>query len=894
MFTAFQNGQIDITDWPIGSAADLSTFQNNPDLYVTGPVNEIDYTKLDILSHHSFMGISLTTPRSPIPPAFLTGQSTPACSTGFGSLMITLQNQETGQTILDPLSTIKAANQPSGFPSTTISDQGGPTPNGNYQTQCLLAGTYSLTNNIYNATGSTATISSGQTTQGVLKVNYNSISNVYPSAARSELGAALAHMIDKASFSTGFSGTRWTPIDIMVTVPAGGTQFTQAQINAAECQFNNHPWLNVCNGTGNDVSAYNIANDSVRAGSEWWQTAGAAISVGLGYSGHDDLRAACDDLVSIGLQLYPIGGTCDDVANAAVGTIQPTSYPHITPRGNIIEYIRTDAVRKQYGTIIADTLNFLFGTPSSSAGNHTVCYGPCPQFTPTYYRISQVICVFQLTCDFDFYTGIIDPIFLDDFIIWNSRFAEYGLCGGPNIGLSVNFVVYCNPAFDSDTSAGFLTNNVTLANRLFSRASNTALLTSISIPVLTPIVRFAEMNGWNFQQCNGTPCVATQSSIVNTVADGTQFGYWTLLNARQVPGYDPCTALGAPANCSSFSPGGGDPTLIRRGFTQDTGFLSPFIASTVWEFEIISQIFDSMLQSNPLTGGSTGQLIDWGTTSHSSTFDTATGVTTQLWHLRNDLKFQDGNPVTANDVAYTIIANRDVPSQLAYAVFQVISAVGIDCGTGQPCTILQVKLQGGSPDNEFNIGTLPILEKKLWAPICGDPVSTDPNHPSNCANPAFDPMAAGIMVGDGPWSCAIPAGFANAGHVGGSCFVNPDGTLGGQSSSPGGKWLLTRNSLFDRCCPDDTSSSLYKLSWADKNNDGVVNILDLADAAVHFGTPDPYWLNSNIAQGTYVNIQDLATVAFYFGHGTTFPFKPSQLTGVDPQIDPFFCPNTGC
>ena len=105
---------------------------------------------------------------------------------------------------------------------------------------------------------------------------------------------------------------------------------------------------------------------------------------------------------------------------------------------------------------------------------------------------------------------------------------------------------------------------------------------------------------------------------------------------------------------------------------------------------------------------------------------------------------------------------------------------------------------------------------------------------------------------------------------------------------------MTRNNLFERCCPDDTSSSLYKLSWADKNNDGVVNILDLADAAVRFGTPDPYWVNPNIAPGTYVNIQVLATVAFYFGHGTTSPFLPSQLTGLDPQIDPFFCPSTGC
>jgi hypothetical protein len=311
----------------------------------------------------------------------------------------------------------------------------------------------------------------------------------------------------------------------------------------------------------------------------------------------------------------------------------------------------------------------------------------------------------------------------------------------------------------------------------------------------------------------------------------------------------------------------------------------------LWEFEIISQIFDSMLQPNPLTGGTDGQIIDWGTTSHSSTFDSATSVTTQTWHLRNDLKFQDGNSVTANDVAYTIISYRNVPSQAFESITAaVLTAIGTDCGPGQPCKTLQVKLQGQSPFFELNIGTLPIIEKSLWAPVCGDP----PSPASQCANLAFDPMAAGIMVGSGPWTCAVPAGFASAGHIGGSCLVNADGTLGGQASTVGGKWLLTRNNLFDRCCPDDRSSPLGKLTCSDKNKDGVVNILDLADVATHYGAFDPYWIGCNFAPGTTVNIQDLATVAFYFGHGITYPFLPSRLTGLDPQIDPFLCPSTGC
>jgi hypothetical protein len=119
----------------------------------------------------------------------------------------------------------------------------------------------------------------------------------------------------------------------------------------------------------------------------------------------------------------------------------------------------------------------------------------------------------------------------------------------------------------------------------------------------------------------------------------------------------------------------------------------------------------------------------------------------------------------------------------------------------------------------------------------------------------------------------------------------------------GTQFLLTRHDSFTRCCPDATSSSFYKLSWADKNNNGVVDILDLADVAVHFGTPDRYWSCLGLVDicpicptcpGPGVTIRDLATVAFYFGHGTTYPFLPSKLTGLDPQIDPFYCPNAGC
>jgi hypothetical protein len=97
-----------------------------------------------------------------------------------------------------------------------------------------------------------------------------------------------------------------------------------------------------------------------------------------------------------------------------------------------------------------------------------------------------------------------------------------------------------------------------------------------------------------------------------------------------------------------------------------------------------------------------------------------------------------------------------------------------------------------------------------------------------------------------------------------------------------------------RCCSDDTSSSLYKFSWADKFNSGIVRIQDIADIALHWQKPDPYWVNANIAPGNTVNIGDLSVVALYFGNGITGTIPWQQMTGIDPQIDPFFCPSSGC
>jgi ABC-type transport system substrate-binding protein len=847
------------------------------------------------------------------------------CTTGFGQLTIHLQNQEQGNAIiLDPLNKITIANQPSGTPSVTVGDSGGSNPTGTYVFPCVIAGNYKITSSVYGtnspcsvaAPTSCVTIGSSQSITATFQAGWNSLSNKQPSTAGVYVGQALAHLLDKPSFVQGFFGNFATYDDEQVSPSQNVLNLFS---KTAECV--DHPWFNPCN----PVSAYNFVSDNIAGGSEWWTQAGGANGVVAGYSGVADLRAACDDFVKAGFTVVNgVNATdCGDVALASQGSTPPASaaYPHLSNNGQqIIFMLRSATGRAQFGITIADSINFLFGTPNNGA----TFPSQTPQCTVTYYLSGcllkfvsyfQSVCVFRDTCNWNLYTGgwglnIIGDQFYNFYL---SSFAS-SFCGGStgNIYFIPNYGSYCDPQLDTYAQAGETSASLAMSNQFFARAALEGALTGLTVPVWSYVSQSAALNGWNFQQCNGLACVPTESSIVNTLGEGLVAGggYFSLLNMRQFPGYNPCAVPGAPANCASYAPGGGDPNLIRRGFSQDIFALSPFTASTSWELEIDGLIFESLLQANPMTGGVDGQVVDWQTTNHRSSFDPnevgcnsingcVTGVTTQLWQLRNDVYFQDGTPVTANDAAYTIIAYRDVPaSQLQSSVLNVVSAMGLDCGPGQTCKILQVKLQGQGALFALNIGGLPIIPKHVWAPVCGDP----PVAGGTCASPTFDPMSQGIMIGSGPWQCVVPAGFPNAGHVGGSCTIThpptcPPGQLSclsGQSISFGDQLLLTRYNNFVRCCPDDTSSGLYKLSWADKYNIGVVNILDLASVASRYGQIDPYWVNSNIAPGPTVNAVDLATVAIYFGHGITYPFLPSQLTDLDPQIDPFFCPATGC
>jgi hypothetical protein len=107
---------------------------------------------------------------------------------------------------------------------------------------------------------------------------------------------------------------------------------------------------------------------------------------------------------------------------------------------------------------------------------------------------------------------------------------------------------------------------------------------------------------------------------------------------------------------------------IRWGFRQPTMSLNPIYAEWVWDWYVLNQCYDSMIGYDPYQNkiDIAALATDWNvSTWDSATYGTCTKVT---FHLRHDLMWSDGVPLTASDVVFTW-GGRKSPTSLASALF---------------------------------------------------------------------------------------------------------------------------------------------------------------------------------------------------------------------------------
>ena len=892
---------------------------------------------------------------------FDSGETVIAAPSGHFDLVIHLKNIEEGGALIKDANNLVTATVPSGItPTATKSDDGNPNPSGTYSGIGLVSipPSYNISTTIYKGSATVFTSGttppvclSGQQCTADFSVNYNSPSTKKPSVAGVEIVRALSHLLDKPSYLTGsyLTPPGGTPLATCDDVQAPPSQSLTITIGTGACALGSsvdsvtlqadcaeHADLFGTSGqiggpTCSPVSLYNLKADSV-SGASSCVTGTVGVSCfpsqsasppTAGYSGTLDLAATCESFVSAGFTTTNTGSVsqqCTSVAHGTGHVVNPAG--GCTPStgvGCIELYIRTNEPRKAFGTIVADELNFLFGTPGPSGG--TICYGGPPalscSLSPVYFTIDQIdTIIFDVStvADWNLYTGGFTLSPTPDHLhsLYHSQFAG-NLCGGTTNSQPNNYPLWCDPVYDTQANVGENVQGVTLSG--FRQAAIVGTTRGITVPVYSGLNQFAALNAWNWQPRGS----GTGSSLVTVKGHGFQSASGFLLNMRPVPGYTPSNSLFYASGCNPSS--GCLQNTIRRGISQGTVHESPYTFTTAFEADPLIQIYDTMLAVDPNSGGlclnqqqptGTAHCIDWMTTKHSTSFDTPViGQMTQQWSLRSDIFFHDGTPVTANDVCFSLLSYRDAPSANFFpAVSNVLSC------TATSSKIATVILSGDSPFSELNIGGVFIIPEIVWAPVCGGLISGT----NNCNNPtllratSFDPVAAGDMVGSGPFVCNPSKGVSTiSGQA--SCTQNANNSPGGQALGPQGRILLKRNLGYMRCCADIqipenglATTNLQALEWANFQKNGRVTILDIAAAATHYGGYDSYFASPvygsnafNVTKpngGLIVDIGDIATIATYIDHGLTAPFlgtpngylsaaPPPGLTQTDPRMDPY-------
>ncbi len=293
------------------------------------------------------------------------------------------------------------------------------------------------------------------------------------------------------------------------------------------------------------------------------------------------------------------------------------------------------------------------------------------------------------------------------------------------------------------------------------------------------------------------------------------------------------------ATLNAYSTTPASPQTIRQGYKQTTRSLNPYIASTFWDFGIISGIWDSLNTVNP-EGNS--QILDWMTTSTSLVLNSQLGYTppagtivTYRFTLRNDLFWQDSRKVTAWDVAFSFNSLKATGSFQGSSLapmtgFHVFNPTQID-----------INVNGNGPFTRLSLTSPTIIPGRYWSGTCpGSTWDLDVSRgsvPASCMTadnnkiqPGFDPLAAGILVGSGPWVCK-----SSTGTVGGGCS-----STGTQNPPVGGSYTLQRYGLGTT--PGGSLNTFFRDNgnlalwiWTGDTGTFSTDFLNFGQAALCFG-----------------------------------------------------------
>jgi hypothetical protein len=376
-------------------------------------------------------------------------------------------------------------------------------------------------------------------------------------------------------------------------------------------------------------------------------------------------------------------------------------------------------------------------------------------------------------------------------------------------------------------------------------------------------------------------------------------------------------------------------TSVTQAFAAPTRSLNPYAASTIFDFQTIGNIYDSLGTLNPAQNG---QYFDYLASGHSTPCNTNLSIPCDLAHLgytppgscpgvtctvatirfslRPDIFWQSDSvgtahparPLTSWDVAFSYLTLKATGSFQGGVLSSLIDVHVLDKANFDlnlnaigPFTLLSItsptiipgrywssSCSGTTWDNDVNAGTVPstcMAVTSQMSTVTFDPVSSTPNNG----------VSVGILIGSGPFECQSSSGI-----VGTGCS-----STGTQNPPPGGSYTLTRfgcNRATGTCnAPGANPTSTYFRSagtlalyiWTGNNGDTGHDSQNVSDAAFCFnkavGTAGcTQWQRGigNPGTGTPLNIGQVSAVNRFSQDGNWIsPFN--WLPGIPLACCPF-------
>jgi len=340
------------------------------------------------------------------------------------------------------------------------------------------------------------------------------------------------------------------------------------------------------------------------------------------------------------------------------------------------------------------------------------------------------------------------------------------------------------------------------------------------------------------------------------------------------------------AASSKYHFGNGDSTTLRYGNATPTDQLNPFNAQSVWEFQLIGEIYDTLIAGSPVHPD---QLYSWMADNYQISTDGA-GNEHILIELRQDLRWHDGLTVTASDVAFSLMSLRDLGPTSGGSLFGVLNHVTVfnktlldlvfngqsafflpdsgviiipghiwECNAPNAPSVAASDCQLGAVDVNNANGALLAGQAAAcsttagaFGPTCAATKLYTANGvfpPSDARiKETFDPVGANVLIGSGPYQCiSLPGSGRPANTIGGGCIQNADGSDSGQSTGPGSRAFLTAFDNTQRADAIDAydqymrgsnpnwgtgsgfraqSGQLQEFQYSDNNLDAQINVLD--------------------------------------------------------------------